>query len=318
MSLSDLENASTTLTDTGERMVPEFHQGGLIYAEHLTRYQGALPLVGGLTVLDIACGSGYGTQLLASAAEHVYGVDIRPEAVTYARERFLEPNVEFLVGDAVEIPLPDDSVDVVVTFETIEHIEDYRKFLKEVKRVLKADGVALVSTPNDLEFAEGNHFHLHEFGYEELLALLAEEFTHTESLFQATWKYVALASEDTFAAEGPVSIPTLNLAPLGRDKYLYFYVLCGNAPLTRHVQPVAALGGHYSDRALQQELEDLRSDRDELRQRVAFLDAQLPALEADRDAARREFAAVWDLKVMRYTRRLRRLSARLRSRRFRG
>jgi SAM-dependent methyltransferase len=309
-------------------MVPEFHKGGLIYAEHLTRYRSALPVVSGLIALDIACGSGYGTQVLATEAQHVYGVDVSADAVAYARAHFDAPNVEFLVGDAVSIPLPDDSVDVVVTFETIEHIEDHLGFVKEMKRVLKPGGVALVSTPNDLEFAEGNHFHLHEFEYNELMELLTSEFAFTTSLFQATWKFVAVGTEDSFVTEGPIEIPTENLAPLERDKYLYFYVVCSDRPIEREVAPVAALGAHYSDRAqivhdttlrgqiahLEGQVAGLESRVEEMLQRCADLEDERDHARQERDDARDDLAAVWNTKLMRYSRPLREGYARLRLR----
>jgi len=243
----------TALKDTGERMVPEFHKGGLIYAEHLTRYLPAQKLVEGKTVLDIACGSGYGAKILAKHATKVYGVDVSKEAVLYAKSHFDGPNIEYLVGDAVQIPLPNHSVDVVTTFETIEHIKDYRKFMSEIKRVLKKDGLAIISTPNDLEFAEGNHFHIHEFTYDELLALIKKSFSFVNPYFQATWKYVAIGSDTILAKEGEVAMPTLNLSPLHRDQYLYFYLLCSNREITETIEPLGALGGHYSDRTLMME-----------------------------------------------------------------
>src|SRR5581483_6067845 len=163
---------SSRLSDTGERMIPKKHQGKLIYAEHITRYQAAAELAKGKVVLDIACGTGYGTKLLAQSAKKAYGVDIDPNAVKYAKENYSAKNTEYLVGDGESIPLDDGSVDLLVTFETIEHVRNYRKFLDEIIRVLKPDGLAIVSTPNDLEFAEGNHFHLHEFKLQELTGLL--------------------------------------------------------------------------------------------------------------------------------------------------
>ena len=172
------------LHDTGERMVPEYHAGMLIYAEHLVRYQVAQKLVAGKVVLDIASGSGYGTAVLAQTAKHVYGFDADSDAVAYATERFGAPNISFQVADAVSIPLEEDSVDVVITFETIEHIQDYEKFMAEIKRVLKPSGLAIVSTPNDLEFAEGNHFHLHEFVKDELLSLVSRYFRNVEEYYQ--------------------------------------------------------------------------------------------------------------------------------------
>ena len=142
--------AQPTLRDTGERMVPEFHKGKLIYAEHTSRYKCAESLVKGKLVLDIASGSGYGTQMLAQVASKVYGVDNNEEAIKYARKNFSAANIEYKLGNGEMIPMEDDSVDVVVTFETIEHIQDHTRFLREIKRVLKPDGLLLISTPNDL------------------------------------------------------------------------------------------------------------------------------------------------------------------------
>lgn len=251
-----MSNVSAGLKDTGERMIPEYHKGGLIYAEHFIRYLCAQKLTDGKVVLDIACGSGYGTKLLAQNAKKVYGVDIDEDTVNYAKKNFSASNIEYKLGDGENIPLEDNSVDVVITFETIEHIKDYKQFVKEVKRVLKADGIAVVSTPNDIEFAEGNHFHLHEFEFQELTNMLKQDFAHIDSYFQATWKYVALGKADMFAAEGPIDLKTLNLSPLDPKQYLYFYLVCSNREITERIEPVAAAGEHYSERKNQLALQE--------------------------------------------------------------
>jgi SAM-dependent methyltransferase len=245
--IPDLKKTAT-LEDTGERMVPEFHKGTLIYAEHMTRYISTENFIKNKIVLDIASGSGYGSHLMAKYAKKVYGVDVNRGAVTYAKNNFSASNIEFIVGDGEKIPLEDNSVDVVVTFETIEHISNYENFVKEIKRVLRDDGIAIISTPNDLEFAEGNHFHLHEFGYDELTTILKKEFVHIDPYFQATWKYVALGKSSLFDKEGPVNIKTLNLAPLSKDKYLYFYLVCSNREIDEKLEAIGATGGHYSDK----------------------------------------------------------------------
>jgi 2-polyprenyl-3-methyl-5-hydroxy-6-metoxy-1,4-benzoquinol methylase len=256
------------LHDTGERMVPEYHEGLLIYAEHLVRYQVAQKLVEGKVVLDIASGSGYGTALLAQTAKHAYGFDADAEAVAYATERYGAPNISFETADATSIPLEDNSIDVVTTFETIEHIENYEKFMAEIKRVLKPNGLAIVSTPNDLEFAEGNHFHLHEFVKDELVSLVGRYFRNIEEYYQATWKYVAIDRLEALQAPGPLVRPILNSAPLKQEESLYFYFLCSDAPITDLIEPVSALGEHYSERALilndQAHEEIVRSQREEL------------------------------------------------------
>lgn len=246
-----------------ERMVPEFHRNSLIYAEHTTRYEAAVDIVKGKVVLDIASGSGYGTKMLAQTAKYVYGVDVNEVAINYSKRHYNAENIEYVVGDGEEIPLGDKSVDIVVTFETIEHIQDYQKFIKEIRRVLKDDGIAIISTPNDAEFAEGNHFHLHEFEYDELTNLLKEEFSEIDSYFQATWKYVGIDRSDSINHEGYFNTAIQNLAPTDVDKCLYFYLLCSNRKITEVVKPIAALGEHYSDRKM---AEDLGKHRDHIYQ----------------------------------------------------
>lgn len=245
-----------------ERMVPEYHKDHLIYAEHVTRYLAAKPVVKDKVILDIASGSGYGTKILAETAKYVYGVDVNTTAVNYSKKHYAAKNIEYIVGDGESIPLDDNSVDVVVTFETIEHIKDYKKFLDEVDRILKPDGLLLVSTPNDVEFAEGNHFHLHEFTYEELKDLLSKHYKNIDSYFQSTWKYVAIGSERELAEDHEMH--TLNLTKKTRDQHLYFYLLCSNRPISEKIEPIAALGEHYSDRQLHEQnmrYEEIASQR---------------------------------------------------------
>jgi len=231
-----------------ERMVPEFHKGHLIYAEHITRYLAAQPVAKGKVVLDIASGSGYGTKMLAETAKFVYGVDVNQRAINYSKKNYNGKNIEYLVGDGEKIPLEDGSVDVVVTFETIEHIKNYKQFAKEIKRVLKPDGVAIFSTPNDDEFAEGNHFHHHEFKYDELKLLLKKYFKHIDSYFQSTWKYVSVGTELDLSQD--VSTTVLNMSKKDQNKHLYFYFVCSNKPIKETINYTAALGEHYSDRQL--------------------------------------------------------------------
>ncbi|PJE65270.1 class I SAM-dependent methyltransferase, partial [Candidatus Saccharibacteria bacterium CG10_big_fil_rev_8_21_14_0_10_47_8] len=187
--------AKKSIEDTGERMVPDYHKGSMMYAEHMVRYQAAGSLVKDKVVLDIACGSGYGSSILARQAARVMGVDLSEPAIEYAQQNYGAANIGFRVGDATDIPIGDESVDVVVSFETIEHIPDYKKFLKEVRRVLKAEGLFIVSTPNDKEFPEGADFHAHEFKQEELEALLRQHFENTRTYYQSTWLYNALMDE---------------------------------------------------------------------------------------------------------------------------
>lgn len=273
------------LVDTGERMLPEVHRGLLIHAEHVNRYRALREIVAGKFVLDIASGAGYGSAMLAETAADVVGVDADPSAVAHAARRYAGPRTRFLHGSAEKIPLEDQSVDVVVTFETIEHIDDYRAFLREVRRVLRPGGIAVVSTPNDPEFTPGNHFHLHQFTRHELLAELGEVFPFLEEYLQATWKYVAVARPDRLAG---VEADWNNdiTAPLDPARALYFFVLCSAVPISVEVEPIGVLGEHYSERALVEGAVQNESEKQGLRDQLARESAERARLESEISALR--------------------------------
>jgi ubiquinone/menaquinone biosynthesis C-methylase UbiE len=127
--LVSFPSSSTALTFTGERFTPEVR--GPIWYEHWHRYAFVASIVRGLRVLDAACGEGYGSFLLARAAAQVTGIDISADAVTHARERYASSNLAFIQGSVTQLPIPDHSVDVVVSFETIEHLAPQREMLAE-------------------------------------------------------------------------------------------------------------------------------------------------------------------------------------------
>ncbi|HTX99639.1 MAG TPA: methyltransferase domain-containing protein [Bacteroidota bacterium] len=169
----------SALAFTGERFVPELK--GQIAHEHFHRYAVAREFVAGKSVLDIASGEGYGSYFLAAKAASVTGVDIAGETVRHAGIRYgHQSNLRFMQGSCDAIPCPDRTFDVVVSFETIEHIADQEGFLREVKRVLKEDGVFLVSTPNREVYAKGspanNPFHVREVSLDEFQSKLKVQF----------------------------------------------------------------------------------------------------------------------------------------------
>jgi len=241
-----------SIDDTGERMVPAYHKGHIVYGEHIVRYQAAVELVKDKVVLDIASGSGYGTALLGNTAKKAYGVDLDPDAIKYAKKNYGAKNVEFIKGNGEKIPLKDNTLDVVVSFETIEHIEAYESFMAEVKRVLKEDGLFILSTPNDVEFPETNHFHIHEFEREELKKLASKYFKNNKSYYQGTWVYNALIDESAMTTEWEAQINTMQTAPIDLDKCIYFYMLCSNRKVTETVTPIAAIAEHFSERKVQE------------------------------------------------------------------
>lgn len=249
------KNKTATLVNDYERMVPEFHHDSIIYGEHLVRYVSAKLLVKDKVVLDIASGSGYGTASLAESAKKIYGVDVSPEAIAYAKEHYSRKNIQYLLGDGSHIPLEDSSVDIVVSFETIEHIEDYRTFMSEVKRVLRRDGIFLLSTPNDIEFAEGNHFHVHEFNHDELKKLVGDYFSHTKEYFQADWVYSGIHTEDEITKQGSMRLEVMNVLPLSMEKVLYFFMICANREISETIDSLGAVSQHWSERLNQHKLQ---------------------------------------------------------------
>ena len=165
-----------------ERIDPVRDPAGVV-AHHLKKYEFAQSYVRG-TVIDVACGVGYGTNFVASSTEMIVGLEIADDAVAVARERYLTPNAWFVQGDAEHLPFGSTTADAVICFEGIEHFGDPEAHLCEVARVLKADGVYLVSTPHPdaNPHGEENPYHLHEFAPEQFETMLTARFA-TVSMF---------------------------------------------------------------------------------------------------------------------------------------
>lgn len=179
-SVSTANTPAPVLPWTGERYVPELN--GQIALEHLHRYLFACDLAAGKDVLDIACGEGYGSALLAARARSVVGVDIAEDAVRHAATRYQLANLRFMTGTCHQVPLDAASLDLVVSFETIEHVDRHDVMLGEIKRVLRPGGILLISSPEKSQYtdavSQNNPFHVKELYNDEFRALLAAHFAH--------------------------------------------------------------------------------------------------------------------------------------------
>jgi SAM-dependent methyltransferase len=176
----------TELAWTGERFLPEVE--GDIALEHFHRYALARSLAHGKRVLDIACGEGYGASMLAQVATSVIGIDLDPTAVEHARARYKHPILNFRQGSCTRIELPDASIDLAVSFETLEHHAEHDAMLAELFRVLSPSGILVISTPDRLHYSDAlaysNPYHVRELYAEEFYQLIRRHFRHAQFLGQ--------------------------------------------------------------------------------------------------------------------------------------
>lgn len=159
----------------------------VLHAMHVRAYDEAVSRAEGRDVLDLGCNSGYGTLRLAVVARSVVGVDVNAAAIDAARQRQGAERATFRVIDGVALPFPDGAFDLVASFQVIEHIDDPGPYLAELARVLRPDGVALLTTPNaairlDPGMAPWNRFHVREYRAAELPAVLAPYFGRVQVL----------------------------------------------------------------------------------------------------------------------------------------
>lgn len=272
---------------TGERYCP--HIVGEIALEHYLRYAVAVSLAKGRDVLDCASGEGYGSALLARTARSVIGVDVSSEALDHARTTYARANLAFCEGTAAALPLPDASVDLVVSFETIEHHDQQAEMLAEFRRVLRPDGLLLLSSPDKAqnEDVHGlNPFHVRELYRQELQELLAVEFRNCEFYDQKT----LFAS--VICPQQPLAIACWNSKTLNEELLLpaahlpaacYVIALASNAAAPLPTLPLALLEGNALDawavcaqaEEAQRKLEALQRENEKILQQKTAADVML-------------------------------------------
>ncbi|OIJ15124.1 SAM-dependent methyltransferase [Anaerobacillus alkalilacustris] len=179
------------LNDTGERLIPNNMKplNGLLL-EHVARYYFSTPYVTG-RVLDIACGSGYGGLMVAKERKHqieeIIGVDIDKDALEYAKGQYYHPLLTFKQGDVLDPMLPEKlgTFDTILSFETIEHVDDDELFMKNMYNLLKPGGKLIISTPfgKGRGIPSGQPFHAHQLTKEEFQGVFTK-FSKVEIYYQ--------------------------------------------------------------------------------------------------------------------------------------
>ena len=221
------------MTHFSDRAYAPRLRGPLGY-EHLHRYAAAGALAGGKRVLDLAAGEGYGSALLARTAAAVTGLDIDADAVAHARNTYFDGNLRFVRGDATALPLGDDSIDLVVSFETIEQLDEPERMLDEVRRVLAPGGVLVISSPNWAVYDRtgGAQTYRRRLDHAEFRDLLATRFRSVRVFGQRI-----IASSVMHPLGGPASDDARWIGPSGEAMRsglpplpdpAYFIAVCGD------------------------------------------------------------------------------------------
>ena len=289
-----------------ERFVPAM-RGRLAY-EHVHRYAAVLDLAAGRKILDIASGEGYGSALLATKAAEVVGVDVDKAATAKASQIYAaRRNLTFIDADAGSLPFGPAEFDLVVSFETIEHIEHQEQMIEEIARVLKPGGILVISTPNKPVYSgEGrkpNPFHLKELDADEFASLLKAHFAHVEIQGQRFYIGSVLAPfGETGEAHQRTEYAALRRLP-GNDVDVargtvpaaepeYLIALCSREKLPRRKHPSSIYVDPADDLWLEQEkvlrwASGLHDEDEVLRAHVRKIDRELEDTIGQREAERR-------------------------------
>lgn len=174
-----MKNKHTSLKFTGERLIPTLNEGAAFYYEHIARYFLACQYTNYKTILDAGCGTGYGSYLIGKYGQgkQIQAVDLSPQTIAFAKENYGKSNIDFHIDNILRLKtIKDKTIDLAISFEVIEHIAKQNTFLSQIKRVLKNNGIFIVSTPNVLTYPKGNKYHLKELKPNEFKQLLSKYF----------------------------------------------------------------------------------------------------------------------------------------------
>lgn len=292
--LAAMSGSAPELPFTGERFTPECVRE--IWYEHWHRYAFARPLAVGRRVLDAACGEGYGSALLATVAESVLGVDIDDDTLTHARARYgTAANLRFERADVTALDaLPGAGFDLIVCFETLEHVAGQERLLDGFARLLAPGGVLLVSTPDRTRYnaldGEPNPFHVRELEREEFEALLAARFPHRRLYGQKLLFLSALWALDGARTGWHADTERAGTIAPGLDYGpVYYLAACAREPAALAALPALGLFGDAGEQVYAHYNEEVRRHI-AAGQQLAELETELARLRAELERLRGEAA----------------------------
>ncbi len=204
-------------------LVPERGDITNITLQDIVRYKFVLPYVKNKKVLDIACGTGYGSEIIykEGGAVEVWGIDIDNDTIKNNKIKYSSlKQIKFLVGSCLNIPAEDNFFDVSISIETLEHINQPEIFLAELKRVTKPEGFIIISTPlnNTQErFSPSNPFHIREYNLEEIEEMIKKYFIHYDFFFQENLlkkNWLTRITDKVFGADSKIKSKLKSLLPM--------------------------------------------------------------------------------------------------------
>lgn len=285
--------ADNGIVATGERFIPEVRDEEL-EIEHLERYLCIRELVRDKVVLDAACGEGYGSHILSQTAATVLGVDINRETIRHARDKYgAGGKLDYKQASVTNLSIiPTGSIEVVVSYETIEHIdgESQVKFLQEISRVLKPEGILIMSTPDKKEYSDKykfhNQFHVKEFYIPEFVDFLHVKFQNVKLYNQ----YLEVASFIECPEERTEQIQFF----MDRERYeasaKYIVAIASNDKLPKQSLAMAFMHLRREYMPMMDELNYCRKEAIECRKKVEKLDTCLNVNKLNREELDRRAA----------------------------
>ena len=290
--LMTTDTPANDLPWTGERYLPQI--GGEIELEHVHRYLWAEQFAHGKSVLDIACGEGFGSEILASSATQVVGVNLSEDAVVHALRKYRRKNLKFQVGSCDQIPVPDSSIDLVVSFETIENRNRHQEMMREIKRVLHPEGILIISSPDnhvysDIPSYKDDH-HVKELFAPEFEALLKEHFANVQMFGQRVAYGSLIGAEGltefvSFDSEQKAALPSR-----GIGRAMYNVAIASDCLLPRTFSSIyeGSMAKSACCQALQREIELRGSKLTELQEQMQRRSFELENVRRLNEELRRE------------------------------
>lgn len=247
---------------TGERIVPNTKEVEPTFQkkmlqEHYTRYLFASQFIKNKQVLDLGCGAGYGSDLMLKHGnpKNIKSIDISSEAIEFAKKHYETKELNYYISDATKTAFESNSFDVIVCYELIEHLKEPENLIKEISRIIKKDGLLIISTPRKKNSNRSN-FHVHEFKFEEFKLLLKKYFKESDFLVENN--IFASIINKTGNIKGKID-DSINFDIPGVDNGDYFIAVCSNTTLPKLPTNIATFNNDEYILNMEKDIDILRN-----------------------------------------------------------